>query len=79
MYKDEEDRKFLVELFRKTVINSESNRELIKKFTRNWDFERIAIMDILIMEMAITEALEFKSIPTKVTLNEYIEIAVFKV
>lgn len=75
MYKDDEDRKFLINLFRKSVINEEENRDLIKQFTKNWDFERIAIMDILIMQMAISEAIEFPSIPTKVTLNEYIEIA----
>ena len=75
IYKDEEDRKFLIDLFRKTVINGEEHKELIKKFTKNWDFDRIATMDILIMQMAITEAIEFPSIPTKVTLNEYIEIA----
>ncbi len=75
MYKDEEDRKFLINLFRKSIVNRDENRELIKKFTKNWDFDRIAKMDILIMQMAITEAIEFPSIPTKVTLNEYIEIA----
>lgn len=75
MYKDDDDRKFLLELFRKSVMNRDENRELIMKFTQNWDFDRIAIMDILIMEMAIAEAVEFASIPTKVTLNEYIEIA----
>jgi N utilization substance protein B len=77
MFKDDEDRMFMVNLFRKTVLNREETRNLIKKFTKNWDFERIAIMDILIMEMAITEAMEFSSIPTRVTLNEYIEIAKF--
>ena len=75
MFKDEDDRKFLIDLFRKSVVNGIEHRELIKKYTKNWDFDRIATMDILIMQMAITEAIEFPSIPTKVTLNEYIEIA----
>ncbi len=75
MFKDEEDQKFLTDLFRKSVVHGDEHRLLIKNFTKNWDFDRIAIMDILIMQMAITEAIEFPSIPTKVTLNEYIEIA----
>jgi len=75
MYKDEEDKTFLIQLFRKTILNADEQKSLIKKFTKNWDFERIATMDILIMQMAIAEAIEFPSIPTKVTLNEYIEIA----
>ncbi|MCD6346768.1 MAG: transcription antitermination factor NusB [Bacteroidales bacterium] len=74
-FKNDDDRKFLLELFRKSVIHSEENRELIKRFAKNWDFERIALMDIFIMQMAITEAIEFPSIPTKVTFNEFIEIS----
>ena len=76
-FKDEEDKEFLINLFRKSVLNEDENREIIKKLTKNWDFDRIAHMDILIMVMAIAEAMEFSSIPTKVTLNEYIEIAKF--
>ena len=75
MYKDDEDRQFLINLFRKSVVKEEEIKELINRFTKNWDFDRVAVMDILIMQMAITEAMEFPSIPTKVTLNEYIEIA----
>ena len=77
MFKDDDDRIFMLKLFRKTVTKRQDNRDLIKKFTKNWEFDRIANMDILIMEMAITEAVEFPSIPTRVTLNEYIEIAKF--
>ena len=51
--------------------------EYIKKNTRNWDLERIAFMDILIMQMAIAELVAFPSIPTKVTLNEFLEISKF--
>lgn len=75
MFKDDEDRQFLINLFRKSVVKEEEIKELINRFTKNWDFDRVAVMDILIMQMAITEAMEFPSIPTKVTLNEYIEIA----
>ncbi len=76
-FKDEEDRTFLINLFRKSIVNGDENREIIKGLTKNWDFDRIANMDILIMVMAITEATEFPSIPIRVTLNEYIEIAKF--
>lgn len=77
MFKDEEDRQFLINLYRKAVLNGDENREIIKGLTKNWDFDRIANMDILIMVLAIAEAVEFSSIPIKVTLNEYIEIAKF--
>jgi N utilization substance protein B len=48
---------------------------MIEKFTKNWDLERIAYMDILIMQIAITEIIEFSSIPTRVSFNEYIELS----
>ncbi len=75
MFSNEDDRVFVLDLFRQTVLHGEDYRELIRKYSENWDFERLAAMDILIMEMAITEAVHFNSIPVKVTLNEYIEIA----
>jgi len=75
MFSSEDDRLFVIELFRKTIMHSEEYQEIIKKFSENWDFERLAWMDILIMEMAITEGIHFPSIPTKVSLNEYIEIS----
>ena len=75
LFKKEEDRQFAEELFRKTIRNYGEYDQLIENNSRNWDLERIAFMDILIMKMAITETLEFPSIPTKVTLDEYIEIA----
>lgn len=74
-YRHEEDQKFVVDLFRKSVVLEEEVRTLIKEYARNWEFERIALMDVYIMQMALTEAIEFPSIPTKVTFNEYIEIA----
>ncbi len=74
-FKDQDDKKFVSKLFRKTIINQEENRGLIKKYTKNWDFERVAFMDVVLMQVAITELLEFQEIPVRVTLNEYIEIA----
>jgi len=77
LYKNKEDRDFVIELFRKTVIKRKDCLELIDSTASNWDLERIAFMDILIMQLAITELLEFPSIPTKVTLNEYLDISKF--
>jgi transcription antitermination protein NusB len=75
LYKNEEDAEFVKILFRKAVLHSKKCSELIDKNTTNWEVERIALMDILVMQLAITEILEFPEIPVKVTLNEYIEIA----
>lgn len=75
LYKDEEDREFTVNLFRKTLARSEENRKTIELYTKNWDVDRVATMDILIMELALTELTEFPSVPVKVSLNEYIELA----
>jgi len=77
MYKNTEDKNFMIDLFRKSILKSEETRSLIKKYADNWEFERIARMDIFIMQMALTEAIEFPSIPTKVTFNEFIEISKF--
>jgi N utilization substance protein B len=75
LFKNEEDRDFVKILFRKVVLNREKYSALIDKNTTNWEVERIALMDILVMQLAIAEILEFPEIPVKVTLNEYIEIA----
>lgn len=75
LYKDVDDKDFVKNLFRKTVLNE---RELAKEFidkTPNWDTERIAEIDAIILKMAICEFLKFPSIPVKVTINEYLEIA----
>jgi len=77
LYKDEEDREFARDLLRKSLINHDELQALIKVHSSNWDVERIAFMDILMMQMAITEFLYFPSIPTKVTMNEYIELSKF--
>lgn len=78
LYKDEEDeRKFIRELLRKTIVMDSENEVLIDELTSNWELDRIARMDIILMKMAITELQIFNNIPTKVTLNEYIEISKF--
>lgn len=77
LYKDEEEREFVFTLFKKTIQRSEEVTKLIKSKLTNWELDRIAAMDMLLMKMAVTEAMEFNSIPVKVTLNEYIEIAKF--
>ncbi len=75
LYKDVDDKDFVKDLFRKTVLNErELTREFIDK-TPNWDTERIAEIDAIILKMAICEFLKFPSIPIKVTINEYLEIA----
>jgi N utilization substance protein B len=75
LFKNEEDKDFVKILFNKTVLNSGKTSELIDRNTTNWEVDRIALMDILVMQLAVTEVIEFPEIPVKVTLNEYIEIA----
>lgn len=75
MFRDETDREFAVKLFRESLLNAKGYRELIDKYTHNWESERIALMDMVIMQIAIGELLTFPSIPVNVTLNEYIDIA----
>ncbi|MEY4963783.1 MAG: hypothetical protein RLZZ323_1102 [Bacteroidota bacterium] len=75
LFKDADDKDFAKDLFRKTVLNE---KELAKEFdskTPNWDMDRIAEIDTIILKMAICELLKFPSIPVKVTLNEYLELA----
>ena len=75
LYKDQEDKEFVSLLFRKTILNEqELAKEYIDK-TPNWDADRIAEIDTIILKMAICEFLKFPSIPVKVTINEYLEIA----
>lgn len=75
IFKDEEDREFAKNLFRKCIVNHTELKEVVEKYTVNWDVDRIAFIDELILEMAISEFMYFHSIPTKVTLNEYIELS----
>ncbi len=77
LYKNEEDKEFGKILLRKSLLKQKEFRELVEKYTKNWELDRIAMMDIIIIVIALTEITEFPSIPVKVTLNEYIEIAKF--
>lgn len=70
-----DDEEFLVDLFRKAILHQQEFTSEIDEKTPNWDTERIADMDMILIKMALTEFLYFPSIPTKVTINEYIEIA----
>jgi len=76
LYKDpEDDRKFVIDLYRKTIIDNDEASKIIGDKTKNWEVDRIAVMDVILMKMAIAELKNFPSIPVKVTLNEYIEIS----
>lgn len=76
LFKDErEDVKFVKELYHKSILQSEESMKLVEKYTQNWDVERIAKLDTVIMKIAITEFTSFPNIPVKVTMNEYLEIS----
>ena len=76
VYKDEEeDKGFVVKLFEKTILHADEYMELVKANISNWDYDRLALMDRILIFMALTEFIEFHSIPVKVTINEYIEIS----
>lgn len=75
MFKDEDDLAYCKKLLRTTIKNEEEYLGLIKASANNWELERIAFTDSLILQLAISEAIEFSSIPIKVTINEFIEIA----
>jgi N utilization substance protein B len=77
LFKNDDDKEFARDLFRKSVVHKEEYTKLVESYTENWDVERIAFLDMLILVMAITEAVAFSSIPTRVTINEYLEIAKF--
>jgi N utilization substance protein B len=75
MFKDEEDSEFASKLIRSVLSKGDTLREMIDLNTKNWELDRIAFMDIVIMEVALAELMDFPTIPVNVTLNEYIEIA----
>ena len=74
-YKDEEDRDYAIGLFRSAIKGGEEYRDMIAANVKNWEFNRLAYMDIIIMQTAIAEFLNFPNIPASVTINEYVEIA----
>jgi len=75
IYKDDDDEKFVLELFRKVILNHTKFEEDISNKTPNWEADRIADIDMILIKMAICEFLKFPSIPVRVTINEYIEIS----
>ena len=75
LFKDKEDEQFCLDLFRKTIIHSDIFTELISSKTSNWEIERVAQLDLLLMQMALTEILEMPTVPVKVAMNEYIDMA----
>ncbi|GAA6529273.1 MAG: transcription antitermination factor NusB [Prevotella sp.] len=74
-YKDEEDRDFARKLFRATILNADNYQHYMSEASRNWDFSRLAYMDVVIMQIAIAEMLTFQNIPISVTINEYVNLA----
>ena len=77
LFKNDEDKEFVKKLFRMVVLDHQKNSDIIQSNIKNWDVDRIAQMDLLVMEMAVTEVLQFPSIPVKVSFNEYIELVKF--
>ena len=74
-YKDLEDKDFAQKLFRSTILNADQYQRYMSETSRNWDFSRLAYMDVVIMQIAIAEMLTFPNIPISVTINEYVDLA----
>ena len=74
-YDSEEDKDYARKLFCATIMNGEEYQHYMSEASRNWDFSRLAYMDIVIMQIAIAEMMTFPSIPISVTINEYVELA----
>ena len=75
LYKDADDKQFAIDLFKKALLNKTAINKEIEIKTQNWDTDRIANVDYVLLQMAICELQKFPSIPVKVTINEYLEIA----
>ncbi len=75
LYKNDEDREYVLQLFRKVILNEEKLSAQIEGKTPNWDQERIAEVDMIILKMGIAEFLFFPSIPVRATINEYLEVS----
>ncbi len=74
-YDSEEERDYARKLFRATIMNADEYQHYMSEASRNWDFSRLAYMDIVIMQIALAEMMTFPSIPVSVTINEYVELA----
>ena len=74
-YKDMEDRDFARKLFRASILNADTYQRYMSEASRNWNFSRLAYMDVVIMQIAIAEMMSFPNIPVAVTINEYVDLA----
>jgi N utilization substance protein B len=77
LYKDKSDEDFAIRLFRRALADYDKNEAIIEKYTKNWDLERLAIMDTLILQLTLAEVCEFPEIPINISIDEYIEISKF--
>ncbi len=74
-YDSEDDKNFARKLFRAAIMNSDEYQRYMSEASRNWDFSRLAYMDVVIMQIALAEILTFPSIPVSVSINEYVDLA----
>lgn len=74
-YDDTEDREYALKLFRSTILNADTYQRYMSETSRNWNFSRLAYMDVVLMQIAIAEILTFPNIPISVTINEYVDLA----
>ena len=74
-YKNDEDKEFARKLFRATILNADQYQRYMSDASHNWDFSRLAYMDVVIMQIAIAELMTFPGIPVNVTINEYVDLA----
>ena len=74
-YDSEEEKEYARKLFRATILNADDYQRMMSEASRNWDFSRLAYMDVIIMQIAIAEMMTFPSIPVSVSINEYVELA----
>jgi N utilization substance protein B len=76
-YDSEEEKEYARKLFRATILNADDYQRMMSEASRNWDFSRLAYMDVIIMQIAIAEMINFPSIPISVTINEFVELSKF--
>lgn len=74
-YDDTEDGEYALKLFRSTILNADTYQRYMSETSRNWNFSRLAYMDVVLMQIAIAEMLTFPNIPISVTINEYVDLA----
>lgn len=74
-YDDTEDLEYALKLFRSTILNADTYQRYMSETSRNWNFSRLAYMDVVLMQIAIAEMLTFPNIPISVTINEYVDLA----